>query len=322
MFSRWVNAAKVWAFKLFVTCAILGRDFISQDGRYSIPEMDNHSISTPPRPISPPNYTSMQKSGRTSARREENKDQSRERKRRRFAEDSTAPVLQQQTISELFSTGQQKTSQTTKPVDPLEDPHANKLAEIPRNKRQKLRPSSPAPEKLPATSMYSFPSRSKTNGSNVIDLTDSPNASPSPRKPLKLVRSTYNPNLGAKKIVVKNLRTVPRTDPHEYLDQTWKKLDVSLDAIFCGKAIPCSMEELYKGAENVCRQGHSAELCGRLEQKAQLYAGELQKSLLQSVDSQSTLVLQGVVNAWSRWNKHMVGVPGHIIALMQWMTYC
>jgi cullin 4 len=250
----------------------------------------------------------MQKSDRTSARREDNKDQSKDKKRRRLAEESIAPILQQQTISELFSTGQQKTSQTTKPFDPSEAPQLSKLAETPRSKRQKLRPSSPANERLPATSMYSFPARNKTNASNVIDLTDSPNASPSPRKPLKPARSNYNPNLGPKKIVVKNLRTVPRADPHQYLDQTWTKLAVSLDAIFCDKDIPYSMEELYKGAENVCRQGHSAELCGRLEQKAKTYAGILQKSLLQGIDSESTVVLQEVVNAWSTWSKQMVCV--------------
>ena len=249
----------------------------------------------------------MQKSGRTSARPQDNQDQLKDKKRRRLADESTAAVLQQQTISELFSTGQQKTPQITKPLDPSEALHLSKLAETPRSKRQKLRPSSPAPDRLPATSMYSFPSRNKTIGSNVIDLTDSPNASPSPRKPLKPTRSNYNPNLGAKKIVVKNLRTAPRADPSQYLDQTWMRLAVSLDAIFAGKSVlPYSMEELYKGAENVCRQGHSAELCGRLEQKAQTYAGSLQRSLLQGIDAESTVLLQEVVNAWSTWNRQMV----------------
>ncbi|QDS77252.1 hypothetical protein FKW77_003518 [Venturia effusa] len=204
-------------------------------------------------------------------------------KRRRPTQDT-----KQQTIQHLFST--------------------TKLAEPPKQKRQKLsNDSSPAThqETLPATSMYSFPARNKQNNSNVIDLTDSPTTSPSPRKPLRPARNSYNPNLGAKKIVVKNLRTVPTANPQQFFEQTWQKLDVSLDSIFGRKEIPYSMEELYKGAENVCRQGHSADLCDRLERKAQIYAASLQQLLLQNVNSASTAVLQDVVNAWSTWSKQM-----------------
>lgn len=207
-------------------------------------------------------------------------------KRRRPTEDT-----KQQTIQHLFST--------------------TKLAEPPKQKRQKLsNESSPATyqETLPATSMYSFPARNKQNAPNVIDLTDSPTASPSPRKPLRPARNSYNPNLGAKKIIVKNLRTAPSSIPQQYFEQTWQKLDVSLDAIFGTKEIPYSMEELYRGAENVCRQGHSADLCGRLEEKAQLYAGHLQQSIWKNIDAASTEVLQEVVNAWAMWSKQMVSI--------------
>lgn len=206
-------------------------------------------------------------------------------KRRRPTEDT-----KQQTIQELFST--------------------TKLAEAPKQKRQKLsNDSSPAThqETLPTTSMYSFPARNKQNTSNVVDLTDSPTASPSPRKALKPARNSYNPNLGAKKIVVKNLRTVRTANPQQYFEQTWQKLDVSLDSIFGNKEIPHSMEELYKGAENVCRQGNSADLCGRLEEKAQIYAGSTQQLLLKNINSASAAVLQEVVNAWFTWSKQMVG---------------
>lgn len=207
-------------------------------------------------------------------------------KRRHPTEDT-----KQKTIQDLFST--------------------TKLAEPPSQKRQKLsNDSSPATyqEILPATSMYSFPARNKQNTTNVIDLTDSPTASPSPRKPSRPARNSYNPNLGAKKIIVKNLRTAPSSNPQQYFEQTWQKLDVSLDSIFCTKQIPYSMEELYKGAENVCRQGYSADLCARLEEKAQIYAGTLQNLLLKNINSASAEVLQGVVNAWSTWSKQMVSI--------------
>jgi cullin-4 len=266
----------------------------------------DHSFGT--TAIIAEDFASMQKSGQTSARREDNQDRQKDKKRRHPAEESTTPVLQQQTISELFSIGHQRNSEITKHLDPSEPRNLAKLAETPRSKRQKLRPSSPASEKLSTTSMYSFPSRHKTNADNVIDLTSSPSGSPSPRKLLKPGHLNHNPNLGARKIVVKNLRAVPRADPNQYLDQTWNKLAASLDAIFRDAPVPYSLEELYKGAENVCRQGHSAELCSRLEQKIRVYAESLQKTLLAGIDSENTVVLEEVVNAWSTWNKQIVSI--------------
>jgi cullin-4 len=275
----------------------------------------------------------MPKSSRASARREESHDRpspqqpqpiaDKKRKRAAPAADDTASGIlgKQQTIQELFSTKQQKVPQVIKPLDPAIDATVvqkaspTTVASSPDSKRQKihtaLHASSPgaSSDTLRAESMYNFPSRQRASSNNAIDLTDSPTGSPAPRRPLmkSAAQANFNAQLGAKKIVVKNLRTTPRSDPKQYLNQTWEKLNTSLDAIFRDTKIPYSLEELYRGVENVCRQGYAAELCGKLEDKARTYAvtcvkaerlGDLQQS---NVD-----MLKAVVEAWAVWNRQMV----------------
>ncbi|KAF2425729.1 Cullin-domain-containing protein [Tothia fuscella] len=234
-----------------------------------------------------------------------------EKKRKRSTIIGTTNTPKQQTISELFSTNQQKVPQVTKPIDSTDGKTAS-----PKHKRQKLgsiASSPPRRETLPAKSMYEFPSRNRaTSNSNVVDLTESPTGTPSSRRaPKPFSQTNYNPRLGAKKLVVKNLRTIPRADPNQYLNQTWEKLSKALDAIFRDQKIPYSLEELYRGVENVCRQGHAAELCGRLEKLAKTYAEDLVKSGQFGDDLQgNTLVLGAVVTAWAVWNKQMDTIRG------------
>jgi cullin-4 len=273
-----------------------------------------------PKSTAPQQCVSMHKSNRASARREESTDSEKKRKRSSAATTSSS-TAKQQTISELFSTNQQRVPQVTKPIDtPDHVTDKNSITTAsPKSKRQKLQQiaSSPPPrDALPPESMYCFPSRNKGNGA-VVDLTNSPTGSPSPRRVTKaFAQSNYNPHLGAKKIVVKNLRTAPRSDPNQYLDQTWKKLDVSLDAIFGNQDIPFSLEELYRGVENVCRQGHAAELCKRLEEKAKSYSvASVKGGPWVNMDMGSVDILRAVAAAWLVWNKQMVcgpvEQPGH-----------
>jgi cullin-4 len=272
---------------------------------------------------------SMPKLSRASARREESHDHQqpsdKKRKRASTTADSTAAQStsgKQQTIQELFSTNVQKVAQVTKPLDQTAAADASVSPKTPTTapsspggKRQKLHtaPHAPSPsapsDTLRAESMYNFPSRHRPSSGTAIDLTDSPTSSPSPRRsiPRSKAPANFNPHLGAKKIVVKNLRTTPRSDPKQYLNQTWEKLDKSLDAIFGDTKIPYSLEELYRGVENVCRQGYAAELCGRLEEKAETYAsGTVKARQLGDLQKSNVDMLEAVVTAWKVWNRHMV----------------
>jgi cullin-4 len=251
----------------------------------------------------------MNKRQKTSHRPQVTNSKSSNGERQRTTlQDKPSSKSSQPTISELFSA-------TAKPIDHTAAAHQKtKLAtDAPRHKRQKLEhPSSPASttsEHLLPGSMYSFPSsRQRTNGANVVDLTKSPGGSPN--GPLKKLptrpRPNLHPELGAKRIVVKNLRTVPRTDPRQYFNATWEKLDKSLDAVFRGEKVPYSLEELYKGVENVCRQNHASELSGKLEARARDHAtNSVKKSLLQGIAQSNVEVLRVVVAAWTTWVTQM-----------------
>ncbi|OJD31192.1 ubiquitin ligase subunit [Diplodia corticola] len=244
---------------------------------------------------------------------------------------SQSPTPKQQTtISELF---QQKPA-TARPAN-VPSPKGHKRikpnpaagsdvsspprsVDSPRSTASASLPTATAAH-LPAEKMYSFPSK-KPNGAanNVIDLTGkTPSPSPSPARnnggPIASAttrnninnsahRPNFNPNTGAKQLVVKNLRKTPRTDPKEYFNQVWGWLDEALAKIFAGKEIDFSLETLYRGVENVCRQGHAAELAARLQKRCEAYVETgLKAGLLEKAEKPDMDVLRAVLSAWRTW---------------------
>ncbi|KAF2087999.1 Cullin-domain-containing protein [Saccharata proteae CBS 121410] len=158
--------------------------------------------------------------------------------------------------------------------------------------------------------MYSF---SSNRPSVVVDLTGSSPISTStpsqrrqstPRRP-----PAFNPHTGAKQLVVKNLRKAPRTDPREYFDQVWAGLDAALTTIFIEEHTNFSLETLYRGVENVCKQGHAKELTTRLNEKSTKYVVEgLKGPLLERASAANVDVLRDVLRAWGMWNKQQVPI--------------
>lgn len=120
--------------------------------------------------------------------------------------------------------------------------------------------------------------------------------------------SNFTPHTGAKKLVVKNLRAVPRLNQESYFEKVWGQLDAALSAIFNDKKPAHSLEELYKGAENVCRQGRAAPLSKKLDEKCKEYvSGSLREAILEKSDGGDDIdTLRVVIDAWSTWNSHLV----------------
>lgn len=167
------------------------------------------------------------------------------------------------------------------------------------------------PAKISYANMYSFtPSKSDTN--SVVDLTSSPSSPESQKRKVSFAgpRTPFNPHQGPKKLVVKNLRTVPRIDPQQYFEQIWAQEDKALDAIFRSEKEPYSLEELYKGAENVCRQGKAPELYDRLSKKCELHLTEGVREGIRREEERSsdTELLMAFVNAWATWQKQLLTV--------------
>ncbi|TQB75333.1 hypothetical protein MPDQ_003310 [Monascus purpureus] len=130
------------------------------------------------------------------------------------------------------------------------------------------------------------------------------NPSSSPRQ------NSFSPQTGPKKLVVKNLRTEPRLNQDSYFEKVWARLDSALTAIFDGRKPGISLEELYKGAENVCRQGRAAVLAKKLQDRCREYvSGKLRQALATRAEDGSNIdVLRAVVDAWFLWNSKLITV--------------
>lgn len=161
--------------------------------------------------------------------------------------------------------------------------------------------------------MYSFSSRSPpANGNGVIDLTNGTSpTSPSGRKVNGAVkgRTGINPHAGAKKLVVKNLKPSTNWDSKAYLEKIWGQVDEALARIFKDGHDGFSKEDLYRGVENVCRQGGASTLFSRLEGRCRTHVQrDMSDPLLAKANNDSVSVLRAVLEQWTRWKEQMVTI--------------
>jgi hypothetical protein len=199
------------------------------------------------------------------------------------------------------------------------EPQQKTISELFRNTSSEQASSSPSSSKRPRPSslsfasdqapgylispekMYSFPnSELKVDGPFGQQRSQTFNVSPRP--------SNFNPHSGAKKLVVKNLRSGPRLNQDTYFEKVWEQLDAALRAIFDGQKPEASLEELYKGAENVCRQGRGAILARKMQEECRKYVSQyLRTSLVaKAEDGYKIDTLRAVVNAWTTWKSKLV----------------
>ena len=244
--------------------------------------------------------------------------------------DTTYPIAQppphpqlqpQKTISELFATSKRRV--TDREAGSLGDSISSKRLKFEHNPQTREQDSALQTRILHPDKMYSFASNSpRTKGfvdltsddCGVIDLTKSPTIPPtrsicSGKKPNGLVRPTnFAPQSGPKKLVVKNLRKTPRANPEDYSDQVWRQLNAALTAIFNDEIVPYSNEELYRGVENLCRQGNASSLYQKLCAKCNSAMKSLALAPL-ATDTHScddSRLLAAIVAAWLSWSAKMV----------------
>lgn len=110
-----------------------------------------------------------------------------------------------------------------------------------------------------------------------------------------------------RKLVVKNLRQSSRTSPEVYYEQTWKSLDAALTTIFSGERIFTSLEELYRGTENLCRGDKSAPTYEKLKARMDNYVGgTLKDELNERAGRSDDEVVKAVEAAWTKWCGQLV----------------
>ncbi|KAF9736771.1 hypothetical protein PMIN06_003502 [Paraphaeosphaeria minitans] len=200
------------------------------------------------------------------------------------------------TIKELFTSQHKPNVSGSAPLSPS-------------SKRPKLG-SSPAaatttPEKVMSTAnMYHF--LSNRGEPEVIDLGSSPNNSPARMTGMRKATPNLSANTGPKKLLVKNFRPTRSVDPKAFLDQTWQKVDAALDTIFQQGKINFSLEELYRGVENICRQGMAVEAKKRLVAKCKTHVnGPLKQRIEEKLERQNIDVLRETQQAWADWNEQV-----------------
>ncbi|KAI0128474.1 ubiquitin ligase subunit CulD [Xylariales sp. AK1849] len=128
---------------------------------------------------------------------------------------------------------------------------------------------------------------------DLVDLTKPP------------TRSPFSPQNGAKKLVIKNLRTASRAnDLEQFYQKTKDDLDAALKAIFARQQPNQPLERLYRGVEDICRRGDSKELSEFLRQRCEAYLnGDMAKSIKAEAGSTNIDVLRSVHKHWVIWGQ-------------------
>jgi cullin-4 len=188
----------------------------------------------------------------------------------------------------------------------------------PTNKRSKQSPATspsrttPLPKQLGTNDMYNF-SSTRQSGNTAIDLTaSSPPTTPQPRRVNGSLsrppgRGGINSATGAKKLVVKNLKTNTQWDSKAYLEKIWGQLDAALALIFKDVQEGFSKEDLYRGVENVCRQGGASMLYTRLDNRCRQHVEmDMRDVLVKRAGTAHVDVLSAVMAEWARWKAQMV----------------
>ncbi|QSS65488.1 cullin, nuclear pore complex subunit Nup192 [Histoplasma capsulatum] len=220
----------------------------------------------------------------------------------------------QTTITDLFENGGNNISKNGR--GELLPPSTKRVRRDISHPTSSLSTSDPTHQPISVEKMYTFPqnntdSKSPTGGTG---LNSSPKSNGAPRQAGSrafnyMTRpSSFTPHTGAKKLVVKNLRAIPRLDQDRYLEKVWSQLDSALTAVLADQKPEQSLEELYRGAENVCRQGNAAILAKRLQNRCEEHvSGTVLKVLLaRAGECNDVDILRSVEEAWSAWNSRLV----------------
>lgn len=216
------------------------------------------------------------------------------------------------TIRDLFTSQQKPNTGATAPISPT-------------SKRSRLDSSVKDPaaaikdkdtkevHALSTANMYHFPSKKLDlqGHVDVVDLSSSPDATPTksttPKNGIRKATPNLQANGGPKRMLVKNFKPVRKVDPKTFLDQVWKKVDGALDTIFAQDKIDFSLEELYRGVENLCRQNLAQDACDRLVKKCEDYVKEtLREKVMEMMGRKDVDVLRGTLQAWTAWNEQLV----------------
>ena len=183
----------------------------------------------------------------------------------------------------------------------------------PSRRRPRLESSSSSPAadrkrvKTDTPAMATAKARGKLP--QTIDLTSRPSA--------------FQPYTGAKKLVIKNLRAPHHreTQVTEYYRKTARELEVALDAVFAGRAAEVTLERLYRGVEDICRNGNAVKVYKLLKEKVDNHLQDVVLARIQREGNLSNLnTLRAVLSQWKLWNTQTVRLSTMVHLGSIWLT--
>lgn len=215
------------------------------------------------------------------------------------------------TIKELFTTQSKPNTALAAPLSPSKK--RTRRESSPVATAEAATPPAPS-SNMSTADMYHFPSKraGMPSSAEVVDITSSPENSPAkanaPRNGMRKVAPNMHASGGPKRLLVKNFKPTRKVDPKVFLEQTWQKIDKALSTIFAQGTVDFSLEELYRGVENVCRQGMARDVKEKLIAKCKEYVGgPLKTKVKESLSRGNAETLRAALRAWAVWNEQMVG---------------
>ena len=221
----------------------------------------------------------------------------------------------QRTISEFLSSQNQNGRPAAAAAD-SNDQHPTTANNS--NKRFRASPpptgssSSKSPDRsMSSDKMYSFSSGPQPKTTSTTTTTTANSNGPTLRQqqsPAAAKPGNFTPQTGAKRLVVKNLRSGPKLNQDAYFEKVWTQLQSALETIFDHGKPATSLEELYKGAEKVWRQGRAERLAKKLQERCNEYVSTgLRSPLVAGLEEQTNVqTLRAVINAWATWSSKLV----------------
>ena len=117
-----------------------------------------------------------------------------------------------------------------------------------------------------------------------------------------------------RKITIKNLKSTPDSIPQAYFAQTTKKLQKAVVTILAEGALTDSLEELYRGVENLVRENKGEELYDMLNQNCETFVKDtlrqrVERGIVGSVGiggDGGVRAVETIESAWGKWTSQLV----------------
>ncbi|KAB5570827.1 Cullin family protein [Coniochaeta sp. 2T2.1] len=124
--------------------------------------------------------------------------------------------------------------------------------------------------------------------------------------------SAFQPQSGAKKLVIKNLRVSTPTrsaNVEDYFTRIWRELEAAVEAVFHGRQPTQPLEKLYRGVEDICRKGEAEKLGDMLQSRCDEFLGKEVLAQIRSdgggPNADPAVMLRAVLRHWKRWSQQL-----------------